>query len=254
MDDEVKRMSEVGQPPNSRHWRLETEADIEHWWHTEISDVVLAAWRRYPTIVQTDHTNPLRKTDIPENADSTYAMYLNGSRAPVVIGEMKRNLIRVDSWYQGTLTEPQQRLARELRGHADKYQCPQVFCWDGRTLLILQFRAQTASDIRDANCEVDCWLLPLNTNICTLRYALYRLLVQGLRRCQVGTVPVPLTVGGVTETYREFFTGCPVWTINGQPGYMHPSGYYRVVDKDTGALKWVHQQDPQGVWETGAIW
>lgn len=116
MDDEEKRMSEVGQPPNPRHWRLETEADIEHWWHTEVSDVVLAAWQRYPAIVQTAHTAPLGDISIPENVDSTYAMYLGGSRAPVIIGEMKRNLIRVDMWSKGQLNEAQQRLAQELRG------------------------------------------------------------------------------------------------------------------------------------------
>ncbi|RSL86981.1 hypothetical protein CEP52_015658 [Fusarium oligoseptatum] len=254
MEDEEKRMSEIGQPPNARHWRFETEADIEHWWHTEVSDVVLAAWQRYPAIVQTDHTAPLGDKNIPENVDSTYAMYLGSSRAPVIIGEMKRNLIRVDAWCQGTVNEAQQRLAQELRGYADKYQCPQVFCWDGRTLLILQFRAQTASQIRNEDCEVDCWILPLNTGICTFRCALYRLMVQGLRRCQVGT-PGPLTVGGFTETHREFFSGQPIWSLNGNPSYTHPDGYSRVVDKETGALGWVHsEQDPQGAWETGAIW
>ncbi|KAI8681683.1 hypothetical protein NCS55_00420800 [Fusarium keratoplasticum] len=116
MDDEEKRMSEVGQLPNARHWRFETEADIEHWWHTEVSDVVLAAWQRYPAIVQTDHTAPLGDKNIPENVDSTYAMYLGGSRTPVIIGEMKRNLIRVDAWCQGRMNEAQQRLAQELRG------------------------------------------------------------------------------------------------------------------------------------------
>ncbi|KAI8683105.1 hypothetical protein NCS56_00434400 [Fusarium sp. Ph1] len=122
------------------------------------------------------------------------------------------------------------------------------------SLLILQFRAQTANEIRDENCEVGCWILPLNTSICTFRYALYRLMVQGLRRCQVGT-PGPLTVGGLTETHRKFFSVQPIWSLNGNPSYTHPGGYSRVVDKETGALGWVHpEQDPQGAWETGAIW
>lgn len=83
-------------------------------------------------------------------------------------------------------------------------------------------------------------------------------MVQGLRRCQTGAaVPGPLTVGGVTATRREFFTGQPIWVPNPLPGVsgdIHPGGYYRVVDKETGALRWVHVQDPQGAWETGAIW
>ncbi|KAJ4307647.1 hypothetical protein N0V84_012591 [Fusarium piperis] len=255
MDDEEKRMSEVGYPPNARHWRFETEADIEHWWHTEVSDVVLAAWHRYPTVVPTDHTNPLGDVNIPQNVDSTYAMYIDGSRAPVIIGEMKRNLIRAREWNRGELGNPQLALSQELRGYADKYRCPQIFCWDGQVLLILQFRAQTARQIRDENCEVDCWVLPLGTTYCTFRYALYRLMVQGLRRCQTGAaVPGPLAVGGLTATGREFFTGQPTWTYNGQSSSTHPGGYYRAIDKETGALIWVHAQDPQWVWETRAIW
>lgn len=202
MNDEEKRMSEAGHPPNSRHWRF------EHWWHTEVSDVVLAAWHRYPTTVPTDHTNPPGDVNVPQSVESTYAMYIQGGRAPVIIGEMKRNLIQANEWIRGDPGEPQRVLSRELRGYAGKYQCPQVFCWDGQVLLILQFRAQTPRDIRDENCAVDCWVLPLETSFCTFRYALYRLMVQGLRRCQTGAaVPGPLTAGGLTATRREFFMG-----------------------------------------------
>lgn len=116
MDDEEKRMSEVGHPPNSRHWRFETEADIEHWWHTEVSDVVLAAWHKYPTIVPTDHTNPPGDVNIPQSVDSTYAMYIHGERAPIIIGEMKRNLIQASEWSGGELGEPRKKLTQELRG------------------------------------------------------------------------------------------------------------------------------------------
>lgn len=116
MNDEEKRMSDVGHPPNSRHWRFETEADIEHWWHTEVSDVVLAAWHRYPTIVPTDHTNTPGDVNVPQSVDSTYAMYIQGERAPVIIGEMKRNLIQANEWIRGDPGEPQRVLSRELRG------------------------------------------------------------------------------------------------------------------------------------------
>lgn len=114
--DEEKRTVEPAHPPNDRFWRVETEADAEHWWHTEISDVVLAAWARYPGIVQTSHTKPLSDVNIPENVDSTYAIYMGNQRVPVAIGEMKRNLINAREWQAGLLGSAQQKLARELRG------------------------------------------------------------------------------------------------------------------------------------------
>jgi hypothetical protein len=75
-NDEEKRTTEPSYPANSRFWRLETEADVEHWWHTEISDVVLAAWATYPAVVQSCHIKPLVDVQIPENVDSTYAIYI----------------------------------------------------------------------------------------------------------------------------------------------------------------------------------
>jgi hypothetical protein len=50
-DDEDNPTSETAYPPNQRYWRLETESDIENWWNTEISSIVLAAWARYPMVV-----------------------------------------------------------------------------------------------------------------------------------------------------------------------------------------------------------
>lgn len=73
-------MGEPAQQPNVRQWRLETEADIEHWWYSEVSDVVLAAWATYPAIIQTSHTKPLTDVNIAENIDCTYAMYVGDMR------------------------------------------------------------------------------------------------------------------------------------------------------------------------------
>jgi hypothetical protein len=115
-DDEKKRTSETAYPPNQRYWRLETESDIENWWNTEISSIVLAAWARYPMVVQTSHTNPLGELSISENVDSTYGVYVGGQRVPIAIGEMKRNLINPAQWQSGRLLLPQQKLGRELRG------------------------------------------------------------------------------------------------------------------------------------------
>jgi hypothetical protein len=115
-NDEEKRTTEPGYPANSRFWRLETEADVEHWWHTEISDVVLAAWATYPAVVQSCHIKPLVDVQIPENVDSTYAIYIGNQCVPLAIGEMKRNIINKREWQDGRLSDVQRRLARELRG------------------------------------------------------------------------------------------------------------------------------------------
>ncbi|POR37631.1 Uncharacterized protein TPAR_02173, partial [Tolypocladium paradoxum] len=68
-DDDQHRLNEPAGFPNERSWRLETEADIENWWHTEVSNPVLSAWNRYPRIIQTSHTKPLSGSNAPENID-----------------------------------------------------------------------------------------------------------------------------------------------------------------------------------------
>jgi len=253
-NDEEKRASEPARSPNERYWRLETESDVEHWWHTEVSDIVMAAWARYPTIVQTCHTKPLSDITISENVDSTYGVYIGNQRYPVAIGEMKRNLINGKDWQTNSLRDAQQKLARELRGYADKYQCPQVFCWDGQFLLVLQFRARKPEHIRNADCPIDCWVIPVEGSTCTLRYAFYRLMVQGLRRCQAIVAAKPLSVGSLKEHGREFFTGRPIWKVNGQSSTNHPENYVRAVDGTTGGLFWSHTMVEDAVWETEALW
>jgi hypothetical protein len=203
-------------------------------------------------------------------------MYVDNARVPVLIGEIKRNLINKREWQSGTLSEPQNRLSRELRGYvrhrnrsmsrpltvsdgsvryADKYECPQIFCWDGETLLLLQFRAQYAAQIKDPNCQVDCWVIPRERSTCSLRYALHRFMVQGLRRCQSQIAEASLAVGGLTQFGREFYTGQPIWQLDGKIFRNHPLGYYRIADIHTGALGWKHGQDPSRVtWETGPCW
>ncbi|KAK3369103.1 hypothetical protein B0T24DRAFT_631720 [Lasiosphaeria ovina] len=83
------------------------------------------------------NTKQLRDVNVSKNVDSTYGVYIGNQRFPVVIGEMKRNLINNREWQSSDLGTAQQKLARELRGYADKYECPQIFCWDGEFLLIL---------------------------------------------------------------------------------------------------------------------
>ncbi len=114
--DEAKRLKEPAERPNVRVCRFETEADIENWWHTEISSVALAGFAMYPEVTQTSHTKPLGEANVAENIDSTYAVYMNNTRVAQVILEAKRNLIDLTEWQNGRLSKPQQRLAKVLRG------------------------------------------------------------------------------------------------------------------------------------------
>ncbi|KAK5652623.1 hypothetical protein OQA88_10216 [Cercophora sp. LCS_1] len=144
--------------------------------------------------------------------------------------------------------------------YADKYECPQIFCFDGATLLILQFQASERANIADAKCEVDCWVIPRrNDGGCTLRYALYRLLVQGLRKCQ-GLRSTDVSLGGIRPFSRQFYSGRAVWEANGQNFGDHPQGYVRAIDTTWGAFFWTSNGAPlldnsgNKVWVTLSFW
>jgi len=127
---------------------------------------------------------------------------------------------------------------------------------------MLQFRVSHSMDeIKDEECEVDCWVIPRRNfgQGCTLRYALYRLLVQGLRRCQ-GTFPLAPPANVPTSRYRELCSGVPVWAgSNGQLQYEHPDGYTREFDQD-GVFYRAQGQAPvvddngEKVWDTAPLW
>lgn len=118
-DDDSLRMSELTVASNSRGWRLEVEADCENWFNSEISNIVLAAWTRYPSVLQTSHNKPLSDENINENVDSTYSTKVGNRRVPLVIGEMKRNLITPQDWQTGDISSKgsQKKLSQELRGY-----------------------------------------------------------------------------------------------------------------------------------------
>ncbi|EXK76237.1 hypothetical protein FOQG_19012 [Fusarium oxysporum f. sp. raphani 54005] len=252
-NDDRLRFNQQAVPPNNRHWRLETEADCENWFNTEVVNVVLSAWHSYPSLTQSSHIKPISENSIPENIDSVFSIKVGQQRKTVAIGEIKRNLLIQDEWQNGTIASPDQRkLSQELRGYAAKYVCPQVFCFDGAVLVLLQFRAFRAEDISDEKCPIDCWTLPIDGSSCSLRYGLYRLLAQGWRRCQA-ELAAPFSIGGLQPYCREYFNGQPIWKVNGQKQRSHPNGYQRGVDQQTGALIWSHQVYPVE-WETGPFW
>lgn len=117
--DDQYRKSEEAYPPNQRAWLLSTEADMSHWFHNEVSNVVLAAFKHTPTVLQASQAKPLTDESVPESVDDLYSVTCSTHRMPLVIGEMKRNIIRDAQWQAGIITSSdQQKLSRELRGYA----------------------------------------------------------------------------------------------------------------------------------------
>ncbi|KAK3317701.1 hypothetical protein B0T19DRAFT_469449 [Cercophora scortea] len=258
-DDTILRTKVEARRPNDRAWRLECEADCELWFHTEISNVVLAACNQYPLVTQSSHIKPPRENNISEAVDSMYCVKDGQTKTVLAIGEMKRNPVKPQDWQAGDISSSpnQKNLSKELRGYAAKYRCPQVYCFDGETLLLLQLQAIREADIEDANCRVDYWVIPRKKSYNTFREALCRLLVQGLRRLQGNRAQQHPTLGRLESPLRQFYNGRPAWrTPDGLLSAEHPGGYRRVVDVNTGAMKWVHQEDPDfAVWETDSgLW
>ncbi|KAK3373652.1 hypothetical protein B0T24DRAFT_271170 [Lasiosphaeria ovina] len=258
-DDDALRSQQYAVSPNMRSWIFDSEADCELFFHTEVSNVVLAGWRSYPLVRQTSHMKPLGSNNA-ESVDATYLAGPGDNMTVIVIGEMKKNLIDARSWQSGNImgNSPQEKLSKELRAYAHKYQTPQVYCFDGETLLLLQFRASKAADILSHTVKVDCWVFPREKTNVPLRYALYMLLSQGFRRFQtMNALPGPLSVGGFESVERRFFDGRPIWRdMYSHKTLDHPGGYNRSVDAD-GAVKWTDPNDLAGasvVYETLPFW
>lgn len=116
--DDYLRMAERAYPPNDRTWRIDTEADVTNWFHHEVSSVVLAAWKTYPTLLQTAESSAPREDYISQRVDLLYSIYVDQMMRSVVVGEMKRSLIKPKEWLRGDLagSESQKRLSQELRG------------------------------------------------------------------------------------------------------------------------------------------
>ncbi|KXX77351.1 hypothetical protein MMYC01_205567 [Madurella mycetomatis] len=78
-DDDL-RMSQVGYRPNARRWRLDAEEDCGAWFHTEVSNITLAAW----------------------NGSQLYALsHQRLKKVPLVIGEWERNILDFWTWQSG---------------------------------------------------------------------------------------------------------------------------------------------------------
>jgi hypothetical protein len=133
--DEELRVKEPAYPPSRRHHEFHTEADIETWWHAEVSNVVLAAFHQHPKVVQVSNYTP-RHGDVAETVDVGYLVEVEektqdlisefpkvfAHKYPLAIGQIKKRAINLEKWLSGDLgdvedeRESQQNLAKELRG------------------------------------------------------------------------------------------------------------------------------------------
>ncbi|KND88037.1 hypothetical protein TOPH_07337 [Tolypocladium ophioglossoides CBS 100239] len=234
LSDDATRRQEVSLRTNTRYlYVLDSEEDGVGYFLTEIVSPVLAKFVHLPGI--TYHSFGSHNGVIVD-----CAFQWGGRR--IAIGEYKRNIINVDAWYNSTFDRipGQNKLTRELRGYAMEYECPQVFCFDINCLVLLQFRAKKLDDMKD--CDVDYWVFPRREAHDTvpgypLRDALYRLLVQGIRRLQNENLPPP-TIGSETSCGRAFYSGEPLWRhADGKKHRFQPDGYERDAEEN-GQLLW----------------
>ena len=115
-DDDILRLTEPVNRPNYRQWRLNSEEDGINWFHTEVSNIVLSAWARYPPLLQVSHEKPLSEENHTQTVDVAYSVSNGQQRTHVAIGEFKRCLLIPRQWQNGSLTTTQRTLSQELRG------------------------------------------------------------------------------------------------------------------------------------------
>ena len=129
-------------------------------------------------------------------------------------------------------------------------------------LLVIRFRANARDEIRNANCPVDCWMIPiscnklpnpgaqegLNNRRVTLLYVFYLIFREGLGRARASTAP-QVSLGGYQRDFR-YFDGKPIWTAPGQPPvWDHPIGYER--DYNSQQRRWFWKLSNQfQAWDT----
>lgn len=89
-----------------------------------------------------------------------------------------------------------------------------------------------------------------------MRYALYRLIVQGMRRC-IGNMSLMIRIGSLSPRKRQFFSGSPLWEfvdIDGKRKLTtrHPEGYARAIDANNGAFYWIVEDSM--IFDTPVVW
>lgn len=120
-EDERERNELPGSATRPREWRLETKANCEAYFRTEISGVVLAAWARVGVYEDRQHRPVLARNEaIQDTVDIAYTWMTTVHHKTwiMAIGAIKLREIDRPLWQSGDISasESQMRLSRELRG------------------------------------------------------------------------------------------------------------------------------------------
>jgi hypothetical protein len=122
--------------------------------------------------------------------------------------------------------------------YAWQYNCPQVFCYDGAQMLIVRFRANNRDDIKTCNGDLFVISNIAGADGIPIRYALYRLMVDGLRRLMAATA-LAVMIPPYTRHF-DWFNGEPYWTAAGSnTKYPTVNGLVRMPQQhSTGKWQW----------------
>ncbi len=118
---------------------------------------------------------------------------------------------------------------------------------------MLRFRADSRDGILAPNCPIDCWLLANATGTdqtSTLKYGLYRLIVEGIRRVE-GQIAGELELEGYHRRY-EYHSGRPYWVSGNLIYHDHPGGYERGFDHAHRRWAW-YRDGSWHAWDTPSL-
>ncbi|OJJ94759.1 hypothetical protein ASPACDRAFT_1892258 [Aspergillus aculeatus ATCC 16872] len=151
--------------------------------------------------------------------------------SPAIIGELKRpRIIKRKEW--AFEQNPSETTIRLIYAHL--YECPQVFLFDSKTLVLVQFRAQSTKKIANECCGVDVCIIPREEfqleGQCSMAEGLYALALRGFTRL-CATRGWAERERGEYERHYEFYSGRPIWKDRqGRVYHGHSYGYRRDLD------------------------
>ncbi|KAF1366158.1 hypothetical protein EJ07DRAFT_94579 [Lizonia empirigonia] len=218
------------------------EADVARLFHRQVSGVVLQYFMLMLLVMELDQSGPLGMTSFSGVVDTQFLH--TATKGLLAIGEFKTPGVIATEWSPARQAEKAKMLGRELREYAYQYMCPQVFCYDGAQMLIARFRANNREDIR--RCDGDMFVIPniAGADGIPIRYALYRLMVDGLHRLMAATAPlvtIAQPVTGLLHTRHFYwFSGEPYWVDGSNTMHSSVTGVVRTAmqDNTTGIWRW----------------
>ncbi|KAI1270817.1 hypothetical protein F5Y07DRAFT_406849 [Xylaria sp. FL0933] len=248
-EDEMDRflLSKVVHPLNQTEEALQSEGDSRRVFYTQIALPVQLGLQEI--IELRSESGPPGSTSCPQTADF---LWMRDDQS-VIMGEFKRHgIIEPATWMGRKTADTNQRfLGKELRGYCEKYKTPAAALFDGQHLLLLVFKAEKLEAIKHEDCPVLGFMFPYSS--ATLRYCLFRVTSQQIRRCQTQKSEGNLELGGYTRHF-EWWSGAPYWKDAANNIFPHhPSGRIaRCFNPENG--EWYWDIRPGRVIDTVTLW